>query len=180
MPTIPIPPQSTDAGQRLYIFLLYFLWLSAHLHDYFCFKLASGCCLWLSLFFFLLWKRVAGGIRFSERSFYHWVHWPYYIASQRNWWLVMYCWVFLTGSEFLSGHPCYLLHVTRRAAGLLRSHSLSQLFCLLRFWCGFIFAYVCCGVCILLASGWACRGRAFGFFYSSVVICSNTWHKVLP
>ncbi len=92
--------------------------------------LVSGC-FWL-VTFFLFAKWAAGGMEFTKRSFYDWVHWPYYIARQGNWWLVMYCWGFLTGSEFLSGHTCYLLHVTRRAAGLSRSHSLSWLFCLLR------------------------------------------------
>lgn len=145
----------------LFLFiLLHFLWLWTFAWLVLL-LLVSGCCLLTESFFFLLGKWAAGGIRFSKRSFYHWVHWPYYIARQGNWWLVMYCWGFLTGSEFLAGHPCYLLHVTRRAAGLLRSHSLSQLFCLLRFWCGFIFVYVCCGVRILLASGLDRGGHVF-------------------
>lgn len=109
------------------------------------FALAGFWVLFLTNSFFLLAKWAAGGMQFTKRSFYDWVHWPYYIARQGNWWLVMYCWGFLTGSEFLSGHPCYLLHVTRRAAGLSRSHSLSWLFCLLRL---LVWFYLC--ICVLL------------------------------
>lgn len=133
------------------------------------FALVGFWVLSLANSFFLLGKWAAGGMQFTKRSFYDWVHWPYYIARQGNWWLVMYRWGFLTGSEFLAGHPCYLLHVTRRAAGLLRSHSLSWLFCLLRL---LVWFYLC--TCVLRRLDHPCLrmgqlGSCFRLYFLSFV-----------
>lgn len=142
----------------LYDFIMMEIWrISFALAGFWVLSLANS-------FFFLLGKWAAGGMQFTKRSFYDWVHWPYYIARQGNWWLVMYCWGFLTGSEFLTGHPCYLLHVTRRAAGLLRSPSLSWLFCLLLLLVWYYLFHMCSAT--FRSSGWNSWGRVFGFVLS--------------